>query len=1518
MKDRLNEGETLFAEGKIEAAKGLFLDLFQEDPQNPEVSNNLGVVYHALGDLKKAEEYFRKSLSLRDDDSDCLRNLADLCNAQKRWQEASEYLEKSVSVQDNDPTIYNQLATIYLELGEVQKAKAALGESLRIDGDQEIIKESLKELEKAEASSETCQESAFFKAAFVEVDITPQVSEQYPILLQGFSGSPRKATDKSTSLMMQLLLLEDRHFTKLLIVSADIFGFGPEIVERVRLAAKKWGIEPEGIILNASHTHYAPGTISHAAKSLGPFYNQYAEHICKSITEQLPCLYERLEACDLFSGKTDVQIGVNRRLEKDGEIVFAPNNAGYYETHTPFLLVHLKNSKEKIVLINHGCHPTGSEMESRISGDFPAYMRNWLSQNGLVKGVMFLQGAAGSSKQIGSAGEGNRFGENENIDRENGETLATQISKALESELEPVEGFFFGVRKTVALPLKPFPDAVEIQTIRDNSDSNQLTREWAANLLKRYPNGNFPTRIEMELQSVSIGEGIIFLSIPGEPVAELAKELIPLTHNPDGTFILGYTNGLMAYIPTDRMINELGYETDFSLFAYLLPSAFDRGTESAVITTAKACIEDIHRKDVPNGYGRHHLAKGENEAFFVLSAGRCGTMTLAHLLGTAANASVWHHPQPDPIKESLLAYWDSIDKRAAFWKARQPVIYKAWAEDLIHGETDILMTPFCDMIAKEIPDSKFIVLVRNPWDFVRSGMRRNYYCGHPWDFGRLHPVENTTEHEEWSVLNQFEKICWLWRETYERILAITDSIPKHRVQIVRFEDLIEDRPKIKEIFQFLGLEGYDESQLDAILQRKLNAQTVGEFPDASNWPADLRENLWKECQKVAERFDYQWHEEPDQLKQRITYSHNGQQEKSRIVFITGMHRSGTSFLSRALNLCGLELPDPDMQGNEANLKGRWENVRLSMAGRRLFGAEDRWFDPVIINSTEEVLSQMQEAIGEYTGTYKKWGWKDPRTLINFEYWKKVLPPDTGFNLVVSLRNPLEVARSLSKRNGISIEDGLRLWERYNRYTLQYIEMGYPVHLFNFNATDLRGELSRLCEELKLNPDDRVWNEWFDKELVHQSEHRVPDLPLYIRLLNEWKRQSGMHDERFPSPDECYKPSLALAILMVNGKYNYKDKLWLELSLSNITKYTSPYTDYQIFLWNHDHENQKVISYLKSVAAKVEVMDETRLNVHSYDSPTYDFPPHDMLNFYGFHAHRTPLQILYDHVSAHYAVDTIFSLDTDSWPITHNWDVQIMAELQKGHKMVGVWRDEMKAGIEPYVHASGLGIKARTVAKEGLRFDAQPPGLHEDTLSNFTRILSKKYTPTTIARLKRSNRLQYHNAFGGIYGHLIYHHHKGTSYKDGKQQRITFKGSDNRKGTAEANKHIGDAITERVFYDHDNYIQEMQFGETYSHHKMLYYFLKNNENNQRYHQFLEIAEADKDSDPEKSYYLLNLIIKRYSFHRPALCLMAEVCEKLKRYKEAEIYLAIAHRQNPEDNRLIKQLARIQEYNQEKPV
>ncbi len=61
MKKSIKHAETLFAEGKIDDAEDIFLELLAKDPTNPEALNNLGVLCHAREDIEKAENYFLKA-----------------------------------------------------------------------------------------------------------------------------------------------------------------------------------------------------------------------------------------------------------------------------------------------------------------------------------------------------------------------------------------------------------------------------------------------------------------------------------------------------------------------------------------------------------------------------------------------------------------------------------------------------------------------------------------------------------------------------------------------------------------------------------------------------------------------------------------------------------------------------------------------------------------------------------------------------------------------------------------------------------------------------------------------------------------------------------------------------------------------------------------------------------------------------------------------------------------------------------------------------------------------------------------------------------------------------------------------------------------------------------------------------------------------------------------------------------------------------------------------------------------
>ena len=83
------------------------------------------------------------------------------------------------------------------------------------------------------------------------------------------------------------------------------------------------------------------------------------------------------------------------------------------------------------------------------------------------------------------------------------------------------------------------------------------------------------------------------------------------------------------------------------------------------------------------------------------------------------------------IQETKMAYLDQINTHTAFWRGRTHIVAQAWNEGVIHGETDHNMTPFTHSIAKDIPNAKFIMLIRDPREFIRSGMRRGYYVSVP-------------------------------------------------------------------------------------------------------------------------------------------------------------------------------------------------------------------------------------------------------------------------------------------------------------------------------------------------------------------------------------------------------------------------------------------------------------------------------------------------------------------------------------------------------------------------------------------------------------------------------------------------------------------------------------------------------------------------------------------------------------------------------------------------------------------
>ena len=168
------------------------------------------------------------------------------------------------------------------------------------------------------------------------------------------------------------------------------------------------------------------------------------------------------------------------------------------------------------------------------------------------------------------------------------------------------------------------------------------------------------------------------------------------------------------------------------------------------------------------------------------------------------------------------------------------------------------------------------------------------------------------------------------------------------------------------------------------------------------------------------------------------------------VLVLGMHRSGTSALTRVLNLLGLDAGRDVLMGASESephgaLGGRAADVvqrpPARRAGRPLVGAaataDPRLWSPWPTGSWGDEAADLHAEA--FAGT--PWVWKDPRVSLLLPFWRAVLGRDGAAapHEVVALRDPTEIAGSLAARDDMALAYGLALWERYTRALLDDLD-----------------------------------------------------------------------------------------------------------------------------------------------------------------------------------------------------------------------------------------------------------------------------------------------------------------------------------------------------------------------------------------------------------------------------------------------------------------------------------------------
>lgn len=428
----------------------------------------------------------------------------------------------------------------------------------------------------ANAADKNQEKSFEWRAGTSSVIITPGE----PTWMAGYSSRDRPSEGKIHDLWAKALAIEDESGNRALLVTADIRNFPKNISDRIRnRIEEEYGLTRAQVILNGSHTHTGPLMysdmnypyyISKLTEQQRHVVAEYSEWLVNRIVELAGNAIQSMEPAHLFAENGVTRFAVNRRNNPSGTIEQTTELAGPTDYSVPVLKVTNQAEEMIAIVFGYACHPTvlaGYE----FSGDYPGFAQIELENKYPGITALFFQGAGGDQNPLPRRSVA--------LAEQYGRSLAAAVKRVLQEEMRPLESQLSTAYNEVDLPLKTPPTKQELEVMIDEYSGNQ--RRWASWSLEKLQSGeSLITSYPYPIQVWRVGHQPIF-SLGGELVVDYAIELKRMFGY--DIFVMGYSNDVMSYIPTARILREGGYEGASSQWVRGMPSLWKTEIETLIL-----------------------------------------------------------------------------------------------------------------------------------------------------------------------------------------------------------------------------------------------------------------------------------------------------------------------------------------------------------------------------------------------------------------------------------------------------------------------------------------------------------------------------------------------------------------------------------------------------------------------------------------------------------------------------------------------------------------------------------------------------------------------------------------------------------------------------------------------------------------------------------------------------------------------------------------------------------------------
>ena len=431
-----------------------------------------------------------------------------------------------------------------------------------------------------------------WKAGVAKAIITP---EQF-MWMSGYGARDKPAQATRSELWAKALVIEDPAGKRGVLVTLDLVGIDRGLSLAVcNDLQRKYKFDRADVILSSSHTHCGPVVRS----NLDAMYNldeaqqrlvrQYALTLQQKLVRLVGEALKDLRPAQLSWGLGEATFAVNRRNNKEAEVPKLRDAGalkGPAQHDVPVLAVRGPAGELQAIVFGYACHATVLSFYEWCA-DYPGYAQAELEKAYPGVTALFWAGCGADQNPLPRR--------TVELAQKYGAELAQAVQNVLERPMTPVMGPLRSRYTEIELPFAELPTREKLA--KDLLAKNKFEVNRAKLLLKQLADkGSLRGAYPYPVQIWTLGTDIDWIALGGEVVVDYVLRLKKESRQ-DRTWVMGYANDVMAYIPSLRVLKEGGYEGATSMVIYGLPTVWGARVEELIVEAVHQQLKRVRQID---------------------------------------------------------------------------------------------------------------------------------------------------------------------------------------------------------------------------------------------------------------------------------------------------------------------------------------------------------------------------------------------------------------------------------------------------------------------------------------------------------------------------------------------------------------------------------------------------------------------------------------------------------------------------------------------------------------------------------------------------------------------------------------------------------------------------------------------------------------------------------------------------------------------------------------------------------